>query len=255
MIAFERPIAFLDTETTGVDIAKDRIIEIAVIKWFPDGRDREGKTYRFNPGIPIPASATEVHGISDADVKDCEPFSRYASGLIEYLEGCDIGGFNSNRYDIPLLLEELKRAGKTLDLSNRRLIDVGNIYKAYEPRTLSAGVKLYLGKDHTEAHGAEADTIATIDIFEEQISRYFSDDKVIEMEEFETIANFGKKRLDLAGKFAYSEDGKKIILTFGKHKGEDVLLNYGFLNWMLAQDFTPDTKDYCKKFISQIPFR
>lgn len=256
MITFDRPICFLDLETTSVDVLTAKIIEMSVVKWFPDGKEREVKTYRFNPGVPIPAGASEVHGITDEMVKDCPKFKNMVPSFIKYLDGCDIGGFNSNRYDLPIILREVKDAGYELDVKDRRLIDVGNIYKINEPRTLSKGVEYYLGRSHDGAHGAEADTIATVEIFEKQIQMYFNDeDKVLTVDELDEYCNFGKKRLDLAGKFEYKEDGQTVTFSFGSHKGENVLMNYGFLQWMLSKDFTPDTKAWCKYFLDKIPFK
>ena len=152
----KRPIIFFDLETTGIDTAKDRIVEISMVKINPDG-ERTVKTRRINPGMHIPAEATAIHGITDDDVKECPSFAQIARSLAQFIEGCDFGGFNSNRFDLPMLVEEFMRAGVEVDFRRRKFIDVQNIFHKLEQRTLIAAYKFYCDKDLTDAHSAEAD--------------------------------------------------------------------------------------------------
>lgn len=159
----KRPIIFFDLETTGIDIARDRIVEISMVKVMPDGEEIV-RTRRINPGMPIPAEATAIHGITDEDVKDCPLFPQIAKSLAQFIEGCDFGGFNSNRFDLPMLVEEFMRAGVDVDFRKRKFIDVQNIFHKMEQRTLVAAYKFYCGKDLADAHSAEADTLATYEV-------------------------------------------------------------------------------------------
>lgn len=167
----KNPIVFFDLETTGVNIATDRIVEISYLKVYPNGKE-ECKTLRINPGIPIPPESTAVHGISDADVANCPTFKEVAKTIAREIEGCDLAGYNSNRFDIPLLVEELLRAGVDIDLSKRKMIDVQTIFHKMEQRTLSAAYKFYCDKDLNDAHTAEADTRATYEVLKSQLDRY-----------------------------------------------------------------------------------
>ncbi len=167
----KRPIVFFDLETTGVDASKDRIVEISMIKVMPDGTE-DTRTRRINPGMPIPAEATAVHGITDADVADEPKFAQVAKSLEEFIRGCDFGGFNSNRFDLPLLVEEFMRAGLSVDLKRRKFIDVQNIFHKKEQRTLVAAYKFYCDKELEDAHSAEADTRATYEVLKAQLDRY-----------------------------------------------------------------------------------
>ena len=166
----KNPIVFFDLETTGVNIATDRIVEISYLKVYPNGKE-ECKTLRINPGIPIPPESTAVHGISDADVANCPTFKEVAKTIAREIEGCDLAGYNSNRFDIPLLVEELLRAGVDIDLSKRKMIDVQTIFHKMEQRTLSAAYKFYCDKDLNDAHTAEADTRATYEVLKSQLDR------------------------------------------------------------------------------------
>ena len=166
-----RPIAFFDLETTGVNLATDRIIEVAIIKILPDGT-RQVKRKLINPGIPIPAETTAIHGITDEMVKDAPSFKQCGNELKQFIENCDMGGYNSNRFDIPILMEEFLRAGMEVDLSTRKMVDVQHIFYKMEPRTLTAAYKYYCDKELVDAHSAEADVNATIDVFMSQIERY-----------------------------------------------------------------------------------
>lgn len=167
----KNPIVFLDLETTGVDPSKDRIVEISLVKVMPDG-SREVKTRRLNPEMHIPEEASAIHHIYDEDVADCPPFRAVAKSLWTYIEGCDFGGYNSNKFDIPVLVEEFLRAGLDVDLRKSRFIDVQNIFHKMEQRTLVAAYKFYCDKDLTEAHSAEADTLATYEVLLAQLDRY-----------------------------------------------------------------------------------
>ena len=165
------PIVFFDLETTGVNISKDRIVEISILKVSPNGKE-ESKTRRINPGIPIPPEATAIHGIGDEDVKDCPTFKEVAKSLAAQIEGCDLAGFNSNRFDIPLLAEEFLRADVNIDLTKRKFVDVQTIFHKMEQRTLSAAYKFYCDKNLEDAHSAAADTVATYEVLKAQLDRY-----------------------------------------------------------------------------------
>lgn len=167
----KRPIVFFDLETTGVDTAKDRIVEISMVKVMPDG-EQIVKTRKLNPGMHIPAEATAIHGITDEDVRDCPTFAQVAKSLEQFIRGCDFGGFNSNRFDLPVLVEEFLRAGVDVDFKRRRFVDVQNIFHKKEQRTLVAAYKFYCDKDLEDAHSAEADTLATYEVLMAQLERY-----------------------------------------------------------------------------------
>lgn len=169
-LKLKRPIVFLDLETTGVDPAKDRIVEISLVKVQPDG-SKEVKTRRINPGMPIPPESTAIHGIADDDVKDEPRFEQIAKSLAAYMEGCDLAGYNSNRFDIPVLAEEFLRAGVDVDLKKRRFIDVQNIFHKMEQRTLVAAYRFYCDRELEGAHSAEADTLATYEVLKAQLDR------------------------------------------------------------------------------------
>ena len=235
----ERPITFLDFETTGTNILEDRIIEYAFLKVYPDG-EKEEKSGFLNPGIPIPAGATKIHGIKDSDVEDKPMFKNFAKGILAFLDGSDIGGFSSNQFDIPLLYVEFNRVGIVWDYSQHHMIDVGNIFKIKEERTLSAAVRFYCGKELDGAHGALADIIGTVEVFQAQMQRY--NDLPQTIQELDQFSNYDKKRLDMSGKFVMAEDGQTILLNFGKAKGLPALNDKGFLNWMLGKrdQFLPD---------------
>ena len=205
---------FFDLETTGTDTSRDRIVEISMVKVSPSG-DKEIKTRRINPEMPIPAEASAVHHITDEDVKDCPTFKQIAKSLKAFMEGCDFGGFNSNRFDLPLLVEEFLRAGVDVDFRNRRYIDVQNIFHKKEERTLVAAYRFYCDKDLTAAHSAEADTLATYEVLLGQLERY--DDLENDVDFLATYSSRGETA-DFAGRIAYNEEGKEIF-TFGKYKG------------------------------------
>jgi DNA polymerase-3 subunit epsilon len=250
-LALRNPIVFLDLETTGVDAAKDRIIEISLVKVMPDG-SREVKTRRLNPGIPIPPEATAVHHITDQDVKDCPSFREVAKSLAAWIEGADLAGFNSNKFDIPLLAEEFLRAGVDVDLKKRKAVDVQNIFHKLEPRTLTAAYKFYCGKDLEGAHGAEADTLATLEVLEGQLDKYPDELK----NDIAFLADFSTRDTcaDYAGRIVYDDKGREVF-SFGKHRGRAVSEVFrdepSYYSWMMNGDFP----EYTKKVITEIKLR
>lgn len=237
-LKLERPLCVLDLETTGVDVDKDRIVEVSIFRLDIDGT-HETWTRRINPGIPIPPGATAAHGITDADVKDAPSFVQVSKELFLLVDGCDIVGFNSNRFDVPILYFSFDRVGIVWEWQKVNLIDVSNIFRIKEPRTLTAAVKFYLGKDHEAAHSAEGDVKETFNILLAQLARY--EDIPRSFNALALYSNFDKKIIDMAGKFEYNADGE-VIFTFGPHKGIPAKKEKGFLNWMLSKDFTKDTK-------------
>lgn len=244
MIKFNRPVVFFDLETTGTDVRKDRIVEISMMKVdYPNLNETncggDSRTRKINPGIPIPKQASDVHGITDEIVKDQPTFARIAKGVFEFMDGCDIIGYNSLNFDVPLLYNEFLRAGIDWDYRKVNFIDVCNIFKIKEQRTLSAAVKFYLNQEHTDAHGAEADVLATINVFEEQVNRY----QMREMtpEELALFSNYDRPLLDVSGKFTMDAEGD-IVFNFGQHKGKKAKSEPSYLSWMINKgDFSLDT--------------
>jgi len=245
-----RPICFFDLETTGINVAKDRIVEISILKVFPDGREEE-YTQRINPTVPIPAETTAVHGITDADITDAPTFAEKANEIHNLIKDADLAGFNSNRFDIPLLAEELLRCGIDFDMKNRNAIDVQNIFHKMEQRTLVAAYKFYCDEDLTNAHSAAADTKATYEILKSQLDRYDDLDN-----DMKSLADFStrKKLADFAGFIGYNDNGSEIF-AFGKHKGklvETVLEQEpGYYGWIQNADFPL----YTKKVLTAIKLR
>ncbi|MDR1372068.1 MAG: 3'-5' exonuclease [Dysgonamonadaceae bacterium] len=237
----KNPLIFFDLESTGVNIVSDRIIEISYLKVCPNG-EMESRTRLINPGVPIPPQATEIHKISDEDVKDAPLFKSIAKSLAVQIEGCDLAGYNSNRFDIPLLAEEFLRAEVDIDLMKRKFIDVQTIFHKKEQRTLSAAYKFYCYKDLENAHRAEADTNATYEVLQAQLDRY--PDLQNDIEFLSEYSSFGNN-VDFAGRLIYNEQGKEVI-NFGKYKGkiaEEVLSkDSGYLSWILQGDFPLHTK-------------
>ena len=249
-LKLKRPIVFFDLETTGVDTAHDRIVEISMIKIMPDG-ERIVKTRKLNPEMHIPEAATAVHGITDEDVKDCPRFAQVAKSLAQFLTGCDFGGFNSNRFDMPVLVEEFLRAGVDVDFKRRRFVDVQNIFHKMEQRTLVAAYKFYCDKDLTDAHSAEADTLATYEVLKAQLDRY------PELEnDIDALADFSSRgeTADYAGRIVYNDKGSEVF-GFGKYKGrrvEDIFeQDPSYYTWMMNGDFPL----YTKKVITEIRLR
>lgn len=240
-----RPLIFLDLETTGTSVETDRIVEICLIKVYPDGRDEEG-VWRVNPGRHIPEEASHVHGIYDADVADKPTFKQLAPTIMQWIEGCDLAGYNSNRFDVPLLVQELLRAGVRYNVENVSMIDVQNIFYKKEPRTLSAALKFYLGQDLKDAHTSAADTRATYNVLMAQLDRYADDPEV--KNDVQALADYTRmsRNVDLAGKFVRNEQGS-IVFNFGQHKGKPVSevlrQNPGYYNWFMEKDFAQNSKD------------
>ena len=237
----KNPLIFFDLETTGVNISKDRIVEISLIKVMPSGKEIE-KTLRINPEMLIPAEATAVHHITDEDVKNAPTFKQVAKELGKFFEGCDIAGFNSNKFDIPLLMEEFLRADVNVDLSRHRFIDVQTIFHKMEQRTLVAAYKFYCGKNLEDAHSANADTKATYEVLKAQLDRY---PELKNDVEFLSTFSTHNRNVDLAGRIIYN-DQKVPVFNFGKYKGvsvEEVLRkDMGYFGWMMNGDFPLNTK-------------
>lgn len=246
----KNPIVFFDLETTGTNIVTDRIVEISYHKVSPNGRE-ETKTMRVNPGMPIPKQASDIHGITDEDIADCPFFKTIAKEIVRDIEGCDLAGYNSNRFDIPLLAEELLRAEVDIDLMKRKFVDVQVIFHKMEARTLSAAYKFYCNKDLTDAHTAEADTLATYEVLQAQLDRYPELQNDIEFLAKYTSQN---NNVDFAGRIVYNDKGEEII-NFGKYKGHkvtDVLKNdTGYYGWIMNSDFALHTK----KILTNIKLR
>ncbi|WP_395053551.1 exonuclease domain-containing protein [Flavobacterium sp.] len=245
-----RPICFFDLETTGIEVAKDRIVEISIFKVFPNG-NKESKTWLVNPTIPIPAATTAVHGITNEKVANEPTFKELATQIHTMIKDSDLAGFNSDRFDIPLLAEELLRAEVDFDMKNRVSVDVQTIFHKKEERTLSAALKFYCSKTLENAHSAEADTMATYEILKAQLDRYEDlENDMKSLSEFTTR----KKSVDFAGFIAINADGKEIF-TFGKNKGqlvEDVLEKEpGYYGWIQGADFPL----YTKKVLTAIKLR
>ncbi|MBQ7554053.1 MAG: ribonuclease H-like domain-containing protein [Bacteroidaceae bacterium] len=236
------PIVFFDLETTGTNINSDRIVEICYLKVWPNGNE-DAHTMRINPEMHIPEEASNVHGIYDDDVKDCPKFKEVAKNIAKDFEGCDIAGFNSNRFDVPLLAEEFLRAGIDIDLERHRFIDVQVIYHKLEQRTLSAAYKFYCGKNLEDAHSALADTRATYEVLKAQLDKY-PDVLQNDMKWLSEYSSF-TRNVDFAGRMIYDENGAEVF-NFGKYKGQkvtDVLAkDPGYYSWILNSDFTLNTK-------------
>lgn len=258
-----RPIAFFDLETTGVNVASDRIVEISILKISPDGT-KEVKTKRINPTIPIPKQASEIHGIYDKDIAEEPTFKGIAKSLAEFLKDCDLAGYNSNKFDIPILVEEFLRAEIDFDIKGRRFVDVQNIFHQMEQRTLKAAYKFYCGKQIENAHSAQADIEATYEVFLAQLARYdgveFEDRKgnrsipvVNDIKALHDFTNMNKNA-DLAGRIIFNDQGVEVF-NFGKHAGksvEQVLRDEpSYYAWMQNGDFPLHTK----KVLTEIKLR
>ncbi len=248
-----RPIVFFDLETTGPDASAARIVQIACVKRRPDGTSTEWQAL-VNPGCPIPLEAAEIHGITDDMVKDAKSFRDLASGLLQALDGCDLGGFNVRRYDIPLLQAEFARVGVEFSVEGRAIVDAMALFYAKEPRNLIAAVKFYCGKEMENAHNAMADVRATMDVLEAQLTRY--SDLPADVAALHDIG--AGDAVDLEGKFAW-KDGEA-TLTFGKNKGRSLKWlaanDASFLRWMLGADFGVEVKNIIKAALAgQFPSR
>lgn len=246
----KNPLVFFDLETTGINTTTDRIVQIAYHKVYPNGKE-ETKSYFINPEMLIPAEATEIHKITNEMVADCPTFKSVAREIARDIEGCDLAGFNSNRFDIPLLAEELLRAEVDIDLSKRKFVDVQVVFHKMEQRTLTAAYKFYCDKSLEGAHDAKADTIATYEVLQAQLDRYPELENSIEfLSKFTTQNN----NVDYAGKFIYNSKNEEIF-NFGKYKGQrvtDVLkTDTGYYGWMMQGDFPLHTK----KILTSIKLR
>jgi len=249
-LKLNRPICFFDLETTGIEVAKDRIVEISIIKVFPNG-NKESKTWLVNPGMPIPLEASQIHGITDEKVANEPKFSELANQIHNMIKDSDLAGYNSDRFDIPLLAEEMLRADVDFDMKNRVSVDVQTVFHKKEERTLSAAYKFYCSKTLENAHSAAADTNATYEILKAQLDHYSDlENDVKSLSEFTTR----KKSADFAGFIGLNKEGQEVF-SFGKHKGvlvEKVLEDEpGYFGWLLNADFPL----YTKKVLTAIKLR
>jgi DNA polymerase-3 subunit epsilon len=240
-LKLNRPIAFIDLETTGTNVASDRIVEISILKLMPEGATQT-ETFRVNPTIPIPAETSAIHGIFDKDVKDSPTFKQLSHELLKLLEHCDLAGYNSNKFDIPLLVEEFLRVEVDFDIENRKFIDVQNIFHKMEQRTLAAAYRFYCNKELIGAHGAEADVKATYEVLLAQLDKYDSlEGNVAYLQKFSSAND----AVDLAGRIVRNKEGIEVF-NFGKHKGKpvaDIFKNEpSYYNWMMDGDFPLSTK-------------
>lgn len=246
----KRPIVFFDLETTGTSITHDRIVELSYIKVMPDGQEYT-HSMRINPGMPIPPASTAVHHITDEMVADAPRFADVASGLYQVFADADIAGYNSNKFDVPLLIEEFGRAGINFQVSGRNFVDVQNIFHKMEQRTLVAAYRFYCGKELEGAHSAEADTVATYEVLKSQLDRY------PELKnDVKALAEFsrGGRSLDLAGRIVLN-DNDEPVFNFGKHKGSKVIDVFrrepSFYAWMVQGDFPKNTKDVVTRLYAE----
>lgn len=249
-LKLKNPIVFFDLETTGTNFASDRIVEISYLKVSPNGME-ESKTMRINPDCHIPEASTAVHGITDEDVKDCPKFKQVAQSIANEIEGCDLAGFNSNRFDIPLLAEEFLRAGVDVDLKKHKFVDVQVIFHKMEQRTLSAAYKFYCGKNLEDAHTASADTNATYEVLKAQLDRYPELENDIDfLSKFTSFT----RNVDFGGVIIYNDKDEEVF-NLGKYKGQrvvDVLQrDPGYYSWMMNADFP----QYTKKVLTNIKLR
>ncbi|MDR1517746.1 MAG: 3'-5' exonuclease [Dysgonamonadaceae bacterium] len=238
----KNPLVFFDLETTGINITQDRIVEISFLKIFPGGKE-EIKSRRINPEMPIPQEATAIHGITDDDVKDCPTFKQIAKSLADQLEGCDLAGYNSSRFDVPMLAEEFLRAGVDFDMSRRKFVDVQIIFHKKEQRTLEAAYKFYCDKVLENAHSAEADTLATYEVLKSQLDRY--PDLVNDVETLSKDYSSFNNNVDFAGRVVLNDKGVEVF-NFGKHKGKSVVEIFknepSYYAWIMDGDFPLNTK-------------
>lgn len=237
----KNPIIFFDLETTGINIVSDRIVQIAYHKVYPNGKEAS-KSMLINPEMPIPPESTAIHKITNEDVANCPTFKSVASEIVKDFEGCDLAGYNSNRFDIPLLAEEFLRVDADIDLSKRKFVDVQVIFHKKEQRTLSAAYKFYCDKDLEGAHDAQVDTLATYEVLQSQLDKYPD-----LMNDIEFLSKFTTQNnnVDFSGKFIYNDNGEEIF-NFGKYKGQLVTnilkTDTGYFGWMLSGDFSLHTK-------------
>lgn len=249
----KNPLTFFDLETTGTNIVKDRIVEISVVKLMPNGESIT-KTNKVNPTVPIPHETSLIHGIYDEDVKDCPTFKNIAKSFAQFLEGSDLAGFNILKFDVPMLVEEFLRADVEFDVSKRKLVDAQKIFHMMEKRTLSAAYKFYCGKNLDNAHSAEADTKATLEVLEAQVERYAGQEVVDNLgkkvgvveNDVDSLHNLTKSNLaDLAGRIVFNNDGVEVF-NFGKHRNKPVAnvlkQDPSYYDWMMKGEFPQNTK-------------
>ena len=252
-LTLKRPIVFFDLETTGTDVARDRIVELALIKLLPDGK-RDSYVKRINPGIHIPAEVTNIHGISDEDVKGCPSFKQLASQIYDWMKGCDLGGYSSSKFDLPLLAEEFLRAGVNVDFTDRHMVDVQQIFFKMEARTLSAALKFYCDKELTNAHSAEADITATIEVLEAQLEKYQEiGHDVPTLHQFTHTEDY----VDYARRMIV-KDGHPVF-NFGKYKGRKVeeifTIEPQYYDWMMQADFSLHTKQKISEILNKMKLK
>ncbi len=250
MLDLIRPIAFIDLETTGVNLSSDRIVEIAIVKIMPD-QTRVVKRKLINPEMMIPKQSSDIHGITDDMVKDAPTFKQAGNEIKQFLDNCDLGGYNSNRFDIPMLMEEFLRAGMDVDLSTRRMVDVQHIFYTMEPRTLSAAYKFYCQKELENAHSAEADVNATIDVLLSQITRYEKLGNSVDS----ILSTIGEEKIvDYARRFLFDDKGVEVF-NFGKFKGKSVRevlkSEPQYYDWMMKGDFPLHTKQKLTEILNR----
>ena len=245
-LALKNPLIFFDLETTGTDIINDRIVEISYLKVHPNGME-ESKTMKINPGVPIPAESSAIHGIFDKDVVDAPNFKEVAKLIARDFEGADLAGFNSNRFDVPLLAEEFIRADIDIDMTKRKFIDVQTIFHKKEQRTLGAAYKFYCQKEIENAHSAEADTLATYEVLKAQLDKYPDlENDVAFLSDFSSF----NRNADFSGRIIYNDNNEEVI-NFGKYKGQ--LVNTvlekdpGYYGWIMNADFSLHTKQIFTK--------
>ncbi len=249
ILQLQRPLAFIDLETTGINIGTDRIIEIAIVKILPDG-NRQVKRKLINPQMPVPPSSTEIHGITDEMLKDAPSFKQVANEIKQFLENCDLGGYNSNRFDIPILFEEFLRSGLNFSIEGRKMIDVQKIFHLMEQRTLSAAYKFYCHKSLEGAHSAEIDAIATSEILEAQIERYpeigNNLESIVKFTGEDDLVDFARRFIKING---------VEIFNFGKHKGKPVTevlkTEPQYYDWMMKGDFAMHTKQKLTEILNR----
>lgn len=252
-LQLSRPLVFIDLETTGINIATDRIIEIAMVRVLPD-RTRQVKRKLINPQLPIPKSSSDIHGITDDMVKDAPVFKEVANELKQFIENADLSGYNSNRFDVPLLMEEFLRAGIAIDMSGRRLVDVQHIFHMMEKRTLAAAYQFYCNKELVDAHSAETDASATWEILEAQLERYSQLGNTID-----TVLQFTgeEKYVDFARRFVFENDVE--VFNFGKHKGRSVAevlkSEPQYYDWMMKGEFPLHTKQKLTEILNRTLLR
>ncbi len=248
-LQLEKPIAFIDLETTGINLSNDRIVEIAIVKISPDG-SKQVKRKLINPTIPIPPASSEIHGITNVMVKDAPTFKQVANEIKQFIENCDIAGYNSNRFDIPMLVEEFLRCDLNIDIENRKLLDVQKVYHMMEQRTLSAAYKFYCNKELTDAHSAEVDATATFEVLESQIEKYKQIGNTVE-----SIVKFtgDEQIVDFSRRFIM-ENGVEVF-NFGKHKGKPVTKvlkdEPQYYDWMMRGDFALHTKQKLTEILNR----